>query len=384
MEKLSIIFCKKCVLDSGDTPELTVDGAGICNYCRKYEKQYDEHPISNEKKNEILSSTLNLIKESKGKYHCIIGLSGGVDSSYLAYLAKDWGLNVLLVHFDNGWNSELAVDNISRIVEYTGFDLYTEVADWESFKDLQLSYVKASVLDWEVPTDHIIRATLYKLAQKYNVKHIISGTNHQTEFILPVSMRYNKSDLANIRDIHDKFGTRIIKKLNFLSSFNQWYMSKLVGVIEHPLLDFVDYDKVKAKKAIMDKMGWRDYGGKHYESVYTRFYQGYVLPNKFGIDKRKAHLSSLINSKQLSRQEALEELKKPSYPDPNLEKEDLEFVAKKFNLTIDEFMTLLKKPIVSHASFRQDKNITINFFRKVEVYANPWLYVNYIKKKFLN
>ena len=382
MEKPSIIFCKKCVLDSSDTPELKIDGEGICNYCRKYEKQYDENPISDEKKNEILFTTLNLIKESKGKYHCILGLSGGVDSSYLAYLAKDWGLNVLLVHFDNGWNSELAVDNISRIVDYTGFDLYTEVADWESFKDLQLSYVKASVLDWEVPTDHIIRATLYKLARKYNVKHIISGTNHQTEFILPVSMRYNKSDFANIKDIHDKFGTRSIKKLNLLSSYTQWYMSKVYGIIEHPLLDFVYYDKEYAKKTIMNKMGWRDYGGKHYESVYTRFYQGYVLPNKFGVDKRKAHLSSLINSGQLSRQEALDELKKPSYPNPDLEKQDLEYVAKKFDLSKEEFITLLKKPIVSHASFRQDRNQILNFLRKVEVFSNPWLYINYIKKKF--
>jgi asparagine synthase (glutamine-hydrolysing) len=376
------LYCKKCVLDSGDTPELILDEAGICNYCRSYENEYLLNPLSINQKQEKLSLLLNTIKSSKGKYHCIIGLSGGVDSSYLSYLAKQWGLNVLIVHFDNGWNSELAVDNISKIINYTGFDLHTEVADWESFKDLQLSYIKASVLDWELPTDHIIRATLYKLAKKYKIKHILSGTNHQTEFILPKSMRYTKSDISNIIDIHQKFGSRSIKRLNLLSPFKRWLFAQQYGIKEYPLLDYVVYEKSEAKATIMDKIGWRDYGGKHYESIYTRFYQGFILPCKFGVDKRKAHLSSLINSGQITKQQALDELKLPPYPYESLEKEDLEYVAKKFDLSTNKFIQLLNKPPIPHSFYKQDENKFLNLIKKLEVYGNPRLYIKYLLKKF--
>jgi N-acetyl sugar amidotransferase len=303
MQKTEAIQCSKCVLDTNDDPSLTFNSNGVCNHCQAYEKEFLVNPLTESEKSEYVNNILTQIKKDGGQYDCIIGLSGGVDSSYLAYLAKQWGLKALLVHMDNGWNSELAVDNINRIVDYTSFDLHTEVLDWEQFKDLQFSYIKASVLDWEVPTDHIIRATLYKLAVKKKCKHILSGTNHQTEFILPHSMRYNKADTDNMKDIHKQFGTRSINKLNLMSPLKIKRIVKKYGIQSHPLLNLVQYNKDEAKQIIMEKMGWRDYGGKHYESIFTRFYQGYVLFTKFNIDKRKAHLASLINSGQITKQE---------------------------------------------------------------------------------
>jgi tRNA(Ile)-lysidine synthase TilS/MesJ len=181
---------------------------------------------SDSQKQKYLAEMLEIIKSAKGKYQAILGLSGGVDSSYLAYLAKEWDLRVLLVHFDNGWNSELAVDNINRIVDYTGFDLHTHVVDWEEFKDLQLSYIKSSVIDWEVPTDHLIKATLFNVAKKKGIKSILSGTNHQTEFILPHSMRYSKADTDNIIDIHQKFGTIPLKTTKLLSPLKEYLETK--------------------------------------------------------------------------------------------------------------------------------------------------------------
>lgn len=226
MQIKAVIQCKKCVLDTHDDPDITFNQEGVCNHCEAYEKVYVLNPMSESQKQRLLEESLQAIKSSKGNYQAILGLSGGVDSSYLAFMAKQWNIRVLLVHFDNGWNSELAVDNINRIVDFTGFDLYTHVVDWDEFKDLQLSYIKSSVLDWEVPTDHLIKATLFNLARKKGIKAILSGTNHQTEFILPHSMRYNKADVDNIRDIHQKFGTKALKHTKLLSPLKEYVASK--------------------------------------------------------------------------------------------------------------------------------------------------------------
>lgn len=381
MKNVEYKECVKCVLDTKEVPDLQLDSTGVCHYCRGYEKEFnnkESQAIENEK---LLQTILIKIKKDKKQYDCILGLSGGVDSSYLAYLAKEWGLNTLLVHMDNGWNSELAVDNINRIVDYTGFDLHTEVLDWEQFKDLQFSYIKASVLDWEVPTDHIIRSTLYKLAVQKKCKHILSGTNYQTEFILPHSMRYNKADTDNIKDIHKQFGTRSINKLNLMSPLKIMRIVKKYGIQSHPLLNLVHYNKDEAKQIIMGKMGWRDYGGKHYESIFTRFYQGHVLFTKFNIDKRKAHLASLINSGQITKQEALLELQNPPYPSEVMLREDFEYVAKKFDMSLEAFTNLLSKPPVPHSHFKQYNSKWLRFLNKWEVYSRPSLYMNFLKRK---
>ncbi len=352
-EELKVKECTRCVLDTNDSAQITFDSEGVCSYCRNYEKLVDSLPKDLDSKKTFLDKKISEIKNAgKGrKYDCIMGLSGGIDSSYLAYNAKLWGLNPLIVHFDNGWNSELAVKNIENIINKLGFDLYTYVVDWEEFKNLQLSYIKASVLDWEIPTDHGFFAMMYDQAYKHNIKYILSGHNIVTEGILPKDMRWSKLDVANIKDIHKKYGSIPLKTFPLLGFFKNIYYQKVRGFeIVNPL-NFVQYDKDVAKKIIAQEMGWRDYGGKHYESIFTRFYQGYVLLEKFGYDKRKAHLSTLINSGQISRDKAKRELSKSPYNTEQF-KEDREYVIKKLGLTEKEFEEIMKQPVRSHLDFK--------------------------------
>lgn len=345
--------CTNCILDNKDDPGIVFDANGRCNYCANYIDTYVKNSFTETQKKQVLDSFVSKIKlAGKGKkYDSIMGLSGGVDSSYLALVAKQLGLNPLVVHFDNGWNSELAVQNIEGILKKTGFDLFTYVVDWNEFKDLQMAYIKAGVLDWEIPTDHGFFACLYDQAYKHGIRYILTGHNHQTEAIMPKTMRWSKMDVANIKDIHAKYGKIKLKTFPLLGFFKfSWYM--FIRKLERVnVLEYVHYSKEEAKEIIKKEFGWRDYGGKHYESIFTRFYQGYVLKEKFGFDKRKAHLSNLILSGQLSREAALAEAAQPPY-DEKLLKEDFDYVAKKFNLSAEEFRTLLSQPNRSHLDYK--------------------------------
>lgn len=349
-----IKVCAKCVLDTHDVPDLKFDQEGICQYCRRFEAEYLNKPLSEQEKLRLLDEMKDTIRKAgKGKkYDCILGLSGGVDSSYMAYLAKDWGLRPLIVHFDNGWNSELAVKNIESIIAYTGFDLYTHVVNWDEFRSLQLAYIKSGVLDWEVPTDHGFMGALFRAAKKEGIKHILTGSNHQTEGILPKSMSSNKDDSINILDIARKFGAQPFKTYPFIGPLRHIYYTEIYGFERHAPLNWIDYHKDRAKETIIREMGWRDYGGKHYESVFTRFYQGYVLPVKYGIDKRKAHFASLINSGQMTREEAMEVLKTDPYGNEDLKWQDFEFVAKKLGMSQEELHAILAEKPVSHQHYR--------------------------------
>lgn len=338
------------MLDEKNAPGLEFDPNGVCQYCRRYKRNFIDNAPSEAELQQALKAQLKELKSTKGKYDSIMGLSGGVDSSYLAYKAKEWGLNPLLVHFDNGWNSELAVQNIERIVEYTSFDLYTYVVDWEEFRDIQRAYIKAGVLDWEVPTDHGLFAALYNKAYQLNIKYVLTGANHQTEAILPKSMRWSKKDVANIIDIHKKHGSRKMKTMPILNFYRYSYLQLVKQFKTVNLLEVVEYDKDKAKEVIISEMGWRDYGGKHYESIFTRFYQGYVLLEKFDVDKRRAHLSNLICSGQMTREEAFEELSKSPY-DPEMLKQDTEFFLKKMGFTAEEFKQIMNEPPKSHLDY---------------------------------
>jgi N-acetyl sugar amidotransferase len=290
----------------------------------------------------------------KGKpYDCILGLSGGADSTYLALLATQMGLRPLLVHFDYGWNSEIAVNNIEQAVKALKLDLYTYVMDWPEFKDILRAYFKASVLDLDVPADHMIFGALYQMANKYGIKYLLSGNNVQTEFTLPPSWNYNKFDIINLRDIHSKFGTVKLRHFPSLGLWHHAYYSLIKNINSVQLLNNLDYNKEKVRKTISEQLGWRDYGGKHHESVFTRFYQGYILPVKFNIDKRKAHLSNLIFSGQMSRDAALTELSKPTY-DVKLQHEDMEYVAKKLGFSNNEFEEVLSLANKSHSDYRTD------------------------------
>lgn len=371
--------CTHCILDTNDDPDIKFDERGVCNYCNNYKRTYVDNALTPAQREKELRRTIAAIKEAgKGKkYDSIMGLSGGVDSSYLAFLAKQWGLRPLIVHFDNGWNSELAVQNIEGIMKKTGFDLYTYVVDWEEFRDLQLAYIKASVLDWEIPTDHGFIAMLHKQANKYGIQHILTGHNHQTEAILPKTMRWSKMDTANIIDIHKNFGTRKLRTFPMMNFFEYIYIQKMRKIARVNLLELVEYNKTEAKRVIQEQFGWRDYGGKHYESIFTRFYQGYVLKEKFGYDKRKAHLSNLICSGQITRQQALEEIARPAYPREQF-LEDKEYVIKKLELTEQEFDRIMAEPPRPHLYY---KSYETGLYRKHENFMKTIKPVTNLYKK---
>lgn len=351
--------CRLSVMDTISDPDIWFDDQGICNYYQDYKAAEQKFVLKGEEADIKRGSVIKKIKaDAKGnKYDSILGLSGGVDSSYLAYYTREIGLNPLLVHFDYGWNSELAVYNIENIVKQLNLDLYTYVMDWEEFRDLQRSYFKASVLDLDIPADHMIFGALYEVAKSKNIKYILSGKNIVTEATLPRSWNYHKFDLVNLKNIHQKYGTLPLKKLPALGAWEYSVFTSIRNIKTVEMLNWIPYNKAEAKNMLMDKLGWKDYGGKHYESVFTRFYQGYILPYKFHIDKRKAHLSNLIFSGQITRDEALHEIEKPIYASQLMLEEDKAFVAKKLGFGEKEFEGLLKLPNRLHEEFGTDQHI---------------------------
>jgi N-acetyl sugar amidotransferase len=342
--------CSVSVMDNIADIDITFDEKGICNYYYEYLKAENEQVKKGAEGAIKFNNIIAQIKEDgKGKeYDCILGVSGGVDSTYLAHIAAQQGLRVLCVHFDNGWNSELAVTNIENIVSKCGFQLFTYVIDWNEFKDIQRSYFKANVIDIEAVTDIAIFSALDMLCKKFNIKHIIDGRNVVTEVTLPPSWICKNS--SNLRDIQKKFGTIPLKSYPLMSPIRRRIVARTKPFQSWPILNYIPYDKKEAKKTIVEKLAWRDYGGKHYESVFTRFYQGYILPTKFKVDKRKAHLSNIIFSGQITKQEALEELKQPIYP-IELFETDYEFAIKKLDFSNAQFQEYLQAPAVPHSNY---------------------------------
>jgi len=259
------------------------------------------------------------------KYDCLIGMSGGVDSSFIAHLCGIEGMRPLVVHFDNGWNSELAVSNINNIIEPYGFDLETLVVDWEEFADLQRALIKSSVIDIEMASDHAIYATMIRLAKTHNIGYLLSGANIATESGMPPSWSWRKGDWVNMRNIHKLFGSVRIKTFPVYSSFRQ-FIDKFfnLGPKRIDILDYYPFKKGLALDVLQEKYDWREYGGKHYESLFTAFYQAYILPKKFGVDKRISHLSSLIRNGEISRADALVELSAPIFPTDRKMQQDKE------------------------------------------------------------
>ena len=358
-------ICSKCVMDTNDDPLIVFDDAGVCNYCHDYENISKQRMFS---KIDLEQLIAEIKKNGKNKnYDCIIGVSGGVDSTYVAYIVKSLGLRPLAVHLDNGWDSELAVSNIENTIKTLKIDLHTHVINWEEFKDLQLSYLKASVVDIEAISDHAIFATLYKTASKEGIKYILTGENLATEGFLPQHWVHNKNDLMNIKGIHRKFGKIKLRTFPFLGLRRKWYYSKIRGIKAVPILNYIQYVKEDAKKLITQNLSWRDYGGKHHESLITRFYQSYILPQKFQVDKRKSHLSTLICSGQLSRNEALEELKKPLFNDEELKK-DKDYVIKKFGLTENGFQEIMQQPVRKHTDYPSIMNWYHKLYKVFKVY----------------
>jgi N-acetyl sugar amidotransferase len=343
-------------MDTSD-PEITFDTEGHCNHCIAAIARMKSQLLPEAERATALRELANKIQtEGRGKeYDCIIGVSGGVDSTMVAYTVKNLGLRPLAIHFDNGWDSELAVDNIKRTIERLGIELYTHVVDWEEFRDLQLSFLKASVANCEIPTDHGISALLFKMAAKIGTRFILSGSNLATEAIMPYAWGHYNQDLKHIRAINRQFGGRPLKTMPLISLPDYFYYVFIKKIRQIPFLNFIDYHKDQAKELLTKELGWRDYGGKHYESVWTRFFQGYYLPTKFGYDKRRAHLSTMICSGQVSRRDALKEMELPPYP-PELLRDDMQFVIKKFGLSREQFNAIIQAPA------REAKEYPSNYF----------------------
>ena len=346
-------ICTRCIMDTTD-PEITFDDKGICSHCKFFDEKSKELLFEGPEGRKQLSQIANQIKEEgQGKeYNCVIGLSGGVDSSYVAYVVKEiMGLEPLAVHFDCGWNSETAVSNIENIVKKLDIDLYTWVCDWEEMRDLQRSFIKASVANADIPTDHAFVAATYAVANQHKLRYIISGSNFATECILPKAWGYSSKDLRHIRSIQKRFGSLKLKhypQIGFLKEF--LYYRKLKNIKTIRVLNYLPYVKAEAMQVLQDKLGWKYYGGKHYESVFTRFFQAYYLPRKFGYDKRKAHLSSLIVSGQMTRETALAEMEKDVYPEDQL-LQDRDFVLKKLGLSQEEFEEIMTAPLKTHRDY---------------------------------
>lgn len=356
--------CTRCVMDTTD-PKIAFSPEGYCNHCTDALAR-----IQREDKNdsENLYRLVDRIKlEGKNKpYDCIIGLSGGVDSSYVAYQVIQLGLRPLAIHFDNGWNSELAVMNVQNIVVKLNIDLFTHVVNWEEFKDFQLSLIKAGVANCEAPTDHAITALLFNQANRVGTRFILSGSNLASESIMPVSWGYYNQDLKLLRSIHQRFGKQKLKSTPLISFYAYAYYIFIKRIKQIPFLNLLDYDKQIAKDLLKEKFEWRDYGGKHYESVWTRFFQGHYLPTRFGFDKRKAHYSSLICYNQMTREEALYLLELPIY-DPSLLQQDIEFVAKKFDMTVSELEKIMSSPTTSAYDFPNNSFFLDNLRKYKEI-----------------
>lgn len=350
--------CAITVMDNIADPDIKFDENGISNYYHEYKTVEKNGVFTGKEGEKKLNEFVNRIKENgKNKpYDCLIGLSGGVDSTYVAWLVKKHGLRPLAVHLDNGWNSELAVKNIENIISKLEIDLYTLVINWEEFRDIQLAYLRASVVDIEVVSDHAIFATMYKLAKEKKIAYIISGTNIVTEHIMPPSWLYKKMDFANLKDIHDKFGKIKLKTYPVFDFKKYVYYSSILKLSPVSILNYVPYNKKEIKQLITKELEWRDYGGKHYESIFTKFYQAYILPEKFKIDKRKAHLSTLICSGQMLKEEAIEELKQPLY-DPGELAQDKEYVLKKLGLSMEEFDRIMMMVPRKHEEFKSDTRL---------------------------
>lgn len=371
-------ICTKTVMDTVGDPDIEFDEQGVCKYYYEFrEKLKIRVPEPEEGQRQLTAMVEKIKKEGEGKqYDCIIGISGGVDSTYTAWLVKKLGLRPLAVHLDNGWNSELAVKNIENILNKLGIDLYTEVLDWEMFKDLQLSFLKASTPDGEIPTDHAILTVMYSMAAKFNVRYIISGMNFRNEGMLPPSWARGYLDWKYISSVQKKFGTQSLQNFPHMSVSKFLYYNLVKKIRSISFINYIPFDKGEAMKIIQDELGWKYYGGKHYESIYTRFYQAYILPKKFNIDKRKAHLTCLIASTgEVTRAEALSILQQPT-ADPQLMEEDKIYVMKKFGINETQFEDIMQaepKTILdypNHHVWEMRFRRTLNKLRKAKILPN--------------
>ncbi len=368
MSQVKNQICSNCIMDTTD-PDITFDERGWCDYCRNYYTNIQPNWHPNEKGEKMLAPLIDKIKkDGKGRDHdCLIGISGGVDSSYVTYLAKEkYSLRPLIFHVDGGWNSEVSANNIQRMVDGLGLDLYTEVIEWSEMKDLQLAFFKAQVANVDTPQDLCFFSSLYNFAAKNNYKYILTGGNYSTECVRePLEWgAYYQTDMRFVNDIHRRFGTVPLKTFPTADIFKyKLYYRYIKGVKVLRMLDYVPYIKEDAIRLLTERFGWQKYAQKHHESRFTRFVECFWLPKKFGYERRKAHLSSLILTNQMTRDEALLRVAKPEISETEM-MEDFEYVAKKLDLTTAQLQELYDG---ENKSFRDYKNnmFLINLGAKV-------------------
>jgi N-acetyl sugar amidotransferase len=333
-------------------PKIYFDEKGECNFCKIHDENMKNHP-SGEEGDKIIKQIVKKIKSSNKneKYDCIIGVSGGTDSSYALFIAKQYGLNPLAIHVDNGWNTDFSEKNIKTITSKLGVDLKIIKPNFNEFKDLQIAFLKASTPDLEIPTDDAITAILLKSTKENNLHYIINGQSFRTGGKCPIFWSY--SDEKYIKAVHKQFGTLPIKQYYTLTTLDQLKYRYFDRISFISILDYVDYNVIKVKEKLAKELGWIPYEGKHYESIYTRFITSYILPKKFGIDKRKIHLSALIRSGQITREQAIETLNEITYPLKKIE-EDKTFILNKLGLNENEFNNYINKPVKTFVDYHNE------------------------------
>ena len=356
MTKKNYQICCNCVMDTTDS-KITFDENGVCDHCKTFKVNILPKWHTDERGDEALESLIGKIKnQGEGKeFDCLMGMSGGIDSAYLLYVMKEkYGLKPLVFHVDAGWNSQLAVSNIERLVDGLGLDLYTEVINWEEIKDLQLAFFKSGVSHIDTPQDHAFFATMYKFASKHNIKYILTGGNYSTECVRnPLEWMYYQSDSIQLRDIYKKYGNGKLKEYPITNII--WHKIYLPYIRKIKLvrpLDFVPYNKDEAMQLLEDKFGYQKYPQKHFESRFTKFYESYWLPQKFGFDTRKVQYSSLILTGQMTRKEALKRLESPAY-DTKTIKQDFQYIATKLGISVAELQSYMDAP---NKTFRDYKS----------------------------
>jgi N-acetyl sugar amidotransferase len=348
--------CTRCVMSTTD-PDITFDAEGRCNHCTDYFERMANltyRPGVSDRELEVVVDRIKAAGRGK-EYDCVMGMSGGIDSSYAVYVAKNLGLRPLAVHMDNGWDSDTAARNIKNVARTLGVDYQSVVLDWEEFRDLQLSFLRASVPEIETPTDIAIPAALHRIAAENGVKFILMGGNYVTEGILPRAWHYNAKDVRFLRAVHKRFGSRKLRSFPTFGFVKEIYYKFFKGIRLVYVLNLVPYSKSDAMKKLQE-LGWEYYGGKHYESTITGFVQSYLLPVKFHIDYRRATLSSQICAGEITRDEALEILKTPPF-DAARAREEKAYVAKKFGITLEEMEAILAAPPRTHRDYPNSERL---------------------------
>jgi len=355
-------------MDTTD-PEIKFDEAGICNHCVDFLKKRDEIRAMKKLGSEHLDRIIKRIRKGgrNKKYDVVLGVSGGADSCFTGYLLKKKGIRTLLVHLDNGWNSDDATVNIKNLAQKLEFDYQSYVLDWEEFKDIQLAFLRASVVEAETPTDIAIIGALHRVAAREGVKYIISGGNLATEGILPKMWHYNAKDTKYFNHIQKTFGTKKVRKFPGFGFRTEMYYKLIKRIKIIYLLNYLDFNKADAIKILEQETSWKDYGGKHHESRFTKFVQSYLLPKKFNLDYRKATLSSQICAGDIAREKALEVLKAPLCNEKDTESEKV-YIAKKLGITSDELNRIIELPGKYHTEYPNDEKRLKFIYKVYETY----------------